>query len=129
MPMTGSSIPEHPFASHQTSGCDSKEHMKDASENGDGCANGLLRGQDGGNLDRDEFIYAGNGLQWNGRTTREKVNFDRSRSGSPPAVSLPSSHSIFGYVLAYSLVQSISSLQTFFCLDFSSSISAPHAFL
>ena len=92
MPVTGSSIPQHPFAGHQTSGCDSKEHMKDTNQSGDACANGLLQGQDGGNLDRDESIYTGNGVQSNGQTIREKASLDRSRSRFPRAVSLLNSH-------------------------------------
>ena len=119
MPVTGSSIPQHPFASHQTSECDSKEHMKDASENGGGCANGLLQDQNDGDLDRDESIYAGNGVQRNGRTTREKASSDRSTSELPPTVSLLNSHCMFSYLPAYNLVQSISqSLQTPFRPNF-----------
>ena len=128
--MTGSSIPHHPFAGHQTSGCDSKEHMNCANENGDACANGLLRGQDGGDLHGDESIYAGKEMQRNGRTTREKASFDRSKSGLPSAVSLRNSYRLFSYMPASNLPQSSPSpLQTPFCLDFSFPMSAGQIFL
>ena len=95
MPVTGSPVPQHPSPGHQTSGCDSEEHLdrtNHSNEYGDGSTNGLLRGQGGVDIYQDESIYAAKGVQRNGQMAGRKASFDGCKSRFtevlPPLVSL-----------------------------------------
>lgn len=95
MALTGSTTAQHGPPGHQTTGCDSKEHLDssdDDRDDEDGCTNGLLRARHGVDVEEKGAINASKEAQYEGQWAREEASFGSRNPGFkaflPPLVSL-----------------------------------------